>query len=60
MAEASASSSPTPMDTTETNATPATQEGQRDSAMKDEHWKAIKSVIEKAYAYRTHEYAQAQ
>lgn len=53
----SASASPTPMETTGTNGTPVAQDGQETSAMKDEHWKAIKAIIEKAYAHRTPEYA---
>ena len=49
MAEASASASPTPMETTETNATP--NEG-ADSAITFEQWRAITRVIDNIYGYR--------
>lgn len=53
MAAMSASGSPTPIDSMETNAAPVSQE---ETMIKDDQWRAIKRVIENLYAHREQEY----
>lgn len=52
MAQESASASPTPMETTETNAVP--NEG-GDSPLTTEQWRAITRVIDNVYGHRESE-----
>lgn len=52
MAAMSASGSPTPMDSTETNAAPVARE---EPMVKDDQWRAMKKVVESLYAHREQE-----